>query len=114
MIRSIGRTKYFNKNTIAFCIIAGIVAGLLSQISWTRWTNVVILIGAVIFGSLMIYKYHWIGILNIFLLSMVKFEPAPSDILFIFLCIFGIIGGHLDFYRLKHSNTIIILPTLPS
>ncbi len=91
------------------CIMAGIVAGFFSIVRGISWLYIAALMGTVLISTLLAYNYHWFAILNILLLSVVKFEPAPSDLLFVLLLIFGIVGGHLDFSRLKNSHIATIL-----
>ena len=101
-----GRARPFDKNTIMICISAGAVAGLSSVLRGISWLYIAALMGTGIFGALLVYKYHWAGIFNILLLSAVKFEPAPGDLLFVLLFIFGVVGDHLDFRRLRYSGVI--------
>ena len=65
-----------------------------------------------VFGALLVFRYHWVAILNILLLSMVRFEPAPSDLIFIFLLLTGVIAGHLRFHRMSHTTPMILFPIL--
>jgi len=66
------------------------------------------LIGGWVLTWLLMYKYHWMVMLNTFLLSVVFIEPAPCDILFVLLFIFGIAGKHIDLARLKGYKSAVL------
>ena len=55
------------------------------------------------------FKYDSFVFLNILLLSIVMFEPSPSDILFIVLLVFGIISRALDFKKIKYNAFILLI-----
>ncbi|MFU0801342.1 MAG: hypothetical protein ACFWUE_11915 [Xylanivirga thermophila] len=102
----IGKVKNIDKK--ALYILIGVLAGLLPMISGMGWLYIFLFAVGSIITMLLIYRYDLVWIINIFLLSFVLFEPAPCDILFILLFIFGILGGHMDFYRFKGCGVMIV------
>jgi len=59
--------------------------------------------------KLLQFKYDGFVFLNILLLSIVLFEPSPSDFLFVILFFFGTINGYLNFKKLRNNVHIIFL-----
>lgn len=108
----IDETKIFGKKIIVMCIVAALIAGLSTILRGDGFLYISILTGVCVFGALLVFRYHWVAILNILLLSMVRFEPAPSDLIFIFLLLTGVIAGHLRFHRMSHTTPMILFPIL--
>lgn len=108
----IDETKIFDKKIIAMFIVAALIAGLSTILRGDGFLYISIIIGICVFSALLVFRYHWVAILNILLLSMVRFEPAPSDVIFIFLLLAGVIAGHLRFHRMSHTTPMILFPIL--
>lgn len=85
----------------SFCIV-----GIVKQLP------AVVLGCAVLFVAFLLYlqfQYDIFVFLNIFLLSVVLYEPSPSDLLFFVLLVFGIIHQAIRFERIKNSSSILLI-----
>jgi len=108
MKKSITEFIKLDKKLILKCILAGIAAGFFPILSEMGWIYIIALIVGIMFAAFLIYKYHWLNILNIFLISIVRFEPAPFDILCVLLFVFGLVGEHLNFSKLKDNKDVVL------
>jgi len=103
IIRSI-KCKY-----IIAGVIAGIIIGILEVSRPEAAIGLGIAIICTVFLMLLKIKYDLFVFLDILLLSVVLFEPSPSDLLFGILIVFGIISQTLNLKKIRiHSFPILI------
>ena len=94
---------------IAICVTAALIfcfMGIPNQLPAVIIGCTILFIAILFFIK---FKYDSFVFLNILLLSIVLFEPSPSDILFIVLLVFGIINRALDFKKIKYNTFILLI-----
>lgn len=108
MTGSTGKPNPLDKRKIYVFIMAGIVAGLSPVLMGIDRLYIPVLAGTCVLAGLLVYKYHWVVVLNTLLLSVVFFEPAPCDMLFVPLFIFGIAGDYIELAKLQGCKVVVL------
>ena len=92
--------KWLNSRLMPYFIL-GCLLGLYPLIDEKVIQAAILLVIGSVSVFLINTKYHAAVIMDIFLLCAVIIEPAPSDIMFIFLIIFGVLNKKLKYSRVK-------------